>query len=609
MPKTDSRDPAAVESNPSAGKRQKVSDFLLARLRDWGVSRVYGYSGDGINGLLGAFGRAGNRPEFIQPCHEELCALMAVGHAKFTGELGVCMATQGPGAVHLLNGLYDAKLDHQPVLAIVGQVARSARGSYFMQEIDLVTLLKDVAHEFVEVLSTADQARHVIDRAVRVALAERTVTAIIVPHDVQDLEAEPEPEQKHGKMKSSIAYSEPRVVPQDADLRRAAELLNSGEKVAILAGAGALGATDELLRIAECLGAGVAKALLGKAAVPDDLPFVTGTVGWLGTRASNWMMKQCDTLLIVGSGFPYAEFLPAPGQARCVQIDRDARVLGVRYPSEVNLVGDATETLAALAPLLQRRERPFRREVEQHVEAWAREAQEIAARPAKPINPALVFAELSKRLPDGCILCGDSGSGTFWYGQMVRLRKGMSASLSGTLATMGSAIPYALAAKLNHPQRPVIAFAGDGAMQMNGINALVTVAQRQASWADRRFVVLVLNNRELSYVTWEQRVMEGDPKFSPSQDLFDFSYAKYAELLGLTGIRVDQPSRVGEAWEQALSADGPVVLEILTDANVPTLPPELTKEQKVKLEKALSAGDPDEVRAREQLKLAGKLPA
>lgn len=601
------RDPEAFESKESAGPTQKVSDFLLARLRDWGVSRVYGYSGDGINGLIGAFGRAGNQPEFIQPCHEELCSLMAVGHAKFTGELGVCMATQGPGAVHLLNGLYDAKLDHQPVLAIVGQVARSARGAYFMQEIDLVTLFKDVAHEFVEVLSTADQARHVIDRAIRVALSERTVTAIIVPHDVQDLDAVPEPERKHGKMASSIAYSEPRVVPQESDMQRAAHLLNAGEKIALLVGAGALGATDAVIRVAERLGAGVAKALLGKAAVPDDLPYVTGTVGWLGTRASNWMMKECDTLLIVGSGFPYAEFLPAPGQARCVQIDRDARVLGVRYPSEVNLVGDAAETLTALLPLLGERERPFRKEIERRVKDWATEAQRIAERPARPIHPALVFAELSKRLPDRAILCGDSGSGTFWYGQMVRLRRGMSASLSGTLATMGSGIPYALAAKLNHPDRPVIAFVGDGAMQMSGLNALVTVAQRHKSWPDRRFVVLVLNNRELAYVTWEQRVMQGDPKFSPSQDLFDVPYAKYAGLLGLTGIRVDDPSQVGAAWEQALSAGGPVLLEIVTDPNAPTLPPELTEEQTKKLEQALSAGDPDEQSAREQLRRAGKL--
>lgn len=605
VPTPNPRDPEAVRSGTQPGK---VSDFLVARLRDWGISRVYGYSGDGINGLLGAFGRAGNKPEFIQPAHEELCALMATAHAKFTGQVGVCLATQGPGAIHLLNGLYDAKLDHQPVVAIVGQVARSARGSYFMQEVDLVSLLKDVAHEFVEVLSTPDQARHLIDRALRIALAERTVTAIIIPHDVQDLDAVPEPEQKHGKVFSTIGYTAPRVLPIEAELQRAAELLNAGDRVAMLVGAGALGATDSVIRVAERLGAGVAKALLGKAAVPDDLPFVTGSVGWLGTRASNWMMRECDTLLIVGSGFPYTEFLPTPGRARCVQIDWDARAVGSRYPSEVNLIGDSQQTLDALLPLLVERKRPFRKLVEENVTAWRREAEGIAKLEATPVHPALVFAELSKRLPDDCILCGDSGSATYFYAQMVQLRRGMQASLSGTLATMGSGVPYALTAKLNYPNRPVVAFVGDGAMQMSGINALITVAQRRESFSDPRFVVLVLNNRELSYVTWEQRVMQGDPKFPPSQDLYDFPYARYAELLGLTGLRVERPSQVAAAWDAAFAAQGPVLLEVLTDPSAPPLPPELTAEQKKKLDHALADGDPDEQRAREQLKRAGKLP-
>jgi pyruvate dehydrogenase (quinone) len=476
-----------------------------------------------------------------------------------------------------------------------------------MQEVDLVSLFKDVAHEFVEVLSTPEQARHLLDRALRIALAKRTVTALIVPHDVQDLDAVPEPERKHGKVFSSIGYSAPRVLPRDAELKRAAELLNAGERVAMLVGAGALGATDSVIRVAERLGAGVAKALLGKAAVPDDLPFVTGTVGWLGTRASNWMMRECDTLLIVGSGFPYTEFLPEAGQARCVQIDWNGGAVGSRYPSEVNLIGDSGETLDALLPLLEERERPFRKSVEENVAAWHREAESIAKLEATPVHPAAVFAELSKQLPDRCILCGDSGSATYWYGQLVQLRRGMQASLSGTLATMGSGIPYALAAKINYPDRPVIAFVGDGAMQMSGLNALITVAQRRHDFSDPRFVVLVLNNRELSYVTWEQRVMQGDPKFVPSQDLYDFPYARYAELLGLTGIRVDDPSQLAAAWESALSATGPVLLEVLTDPSAPPLPPELTAEQKKKLEHAFTEGDPDERSAREQLKRAGKL--
>jgi pyruvate dehydrogenase (quinone) len=603
-----SRSPSPRE--PAQNSRQvtnpKVSDFIVARLRAWGVRRIYGYSGDGINGILGALGRAGNEPEFIQPPHEELCALMATAHAKYTGEVGVCLATQGPGAIHLLNGLYDAKLDHQPVVAIVGQVARSATGSYFMQEVDLPCLFKDVAHEFVQVLTTPDQARQLIDRAFRIALAERTVTAIIVPHDVQELAAVSEPEHKHAKIFSSMSYSQPRVLPNAADLQRAADVLNAGERVAMLVGAGALNATDEVLQAADRLQAGVAKALLGKAAVPDDVSFVTGTVGWLGTRASNRMMQECDTLLVVGSQFPYTEFLPQPDKARAVQIDLDGRALGSRYPSEVNLVGDSAETLRALLPLLRERtDRSWRTHVEELAQAWHSEADEIAQRTATPLHPARVFRELSKQLPDASILCGDCGTATYWYAQMVQLRRGMRASLSGTLATMGSGIPYALAAKLNYPERPVIAMVGDGAMQMNGISALISVAQHCRRWSDPRFIVLVLNNRDLSYVTWEQRVMEGNPKFLPSQQLYDFPFARYAELLGLIGIRVDEPDAVAGAWQQALAADRPVVLEVITDPEAPPLPPELTEEQRKKLKQALRE-DASAAEASDQLHKAGK---
>ena len=591
----------------SDSSKPKVSDFIVARLRDWGVRRIYGYSGDGINGLLGALGRAGNEPEFVQPPHEELAALMATAHAKYTGEPGVCLVTQGPGAIHALNGLYDAKLDHQPVVAIVGQVARSAMGSYFMQEVDLQSLFKDVAHEFVHVLTAPDQALQLVDRAFRIALSERTVTALIVPHDVQDLEAVPVPEHKHAKIVTSTAFSRPRVLPQAADLQRAADVLNAAERIAILVGAGALHATDRVIEVAERLGAGVAKALLGKAAVPDDLPFVTGTCGWLGTTASNRMMRECDTLLLVGSQFPYTEFLPAPGQARCVQIDLDGRAIASRYPVEVGLVGDSELTLAALLPLLRERsDGAWRSQIEHSVRDWRREADAIAQLEAKPLHPARVLRALSPQLPEDALLAVDCGTVTYWYGQMVELRRGMSATLSGTLATMGSALPYALTAKLNHPDRPVIALVGDGAMQMNGISALITIAQRYRDWNDQRLIVLVLNNCDLSYVTWEQRAMAGNPKFEPSQALFDFPYAKYAELLGLVGIRVDSPDAVDGAWKQAFAADRPVVIEAVTDPEAPALPPELTAEQRKKLEKAL-ASDPAAANARAQLRKANKL--
>jgi pyruvate dehydrogenase (quinone) len=599
--------PAPHQAGSHDRKSAKVSDFIVARLRSWGVRRIYGYSGDGINGLLGALGRAGNDPEFVQPAHEELAAFMATAHAKYTGEPGVCLVTQGPGAIHALNGLYDAKLDHQPVVAIVGQVPRSAVGSYFMQEIDLLALYKDVAHEFVHTLTAPDQALQLIDRAFRIALSERTVTALIVPHDVQELEAVPLPEHKHGKLVTSTAFSRPRVLPHDEDLQRAAAVLNEGERVAMLVGAGTLHATDEVVRTAERLQAGVAKALLGKAAVPDDLTFVTGTCGWLGTSASNRMMKECDTLLMVGTQFPYTEYLPKVGQARAVQIDLDGRALASRYPTEVSLVGDAADTLNALLPRLRtRNDKAWRSRVEELVRLWHVEAEAIAKLEAKPLHPARVMRALSAQLPERAILAVDCGTATYWYGQLVALRRDTQATLSGTLATMGNGIPYALAAKLNYPDRPVLALVGDGAMQMNGISALIGVAERWRAWSDPRLIVLVLNNRDLSYVTWEQRVMEGNPKFEPAQRVYDFPHARYAELLGLIGIRVESPHQVESAWRNAFTADRPVVIEAITDPEAPPVPPELTDEQKRKLHKALDA-EASGSDAREQLRKAGKL--
>ncbi|HEY1511855.1 MAG TPA: thiamine pyrophosphate-requiring protein [Solirubrobacteraceae bacterium] len=575
---------------------QTVGDYLLDRLATWGVHRIYGYPGDGINGLMGAFGRSSNgrRPEFIQVRHEEMAAFMACAHAKFTGELGVCMATSGPGAIHLLNGLYDAKLDHQPVVAIVGQQARAGLGGNYQQEVDLVSLFKDVAHEYVQMAYDPAQIRHLVDRACRIALAERSVTAIIVPNDLQEADAVPTPPRKHGTVHSGPGYEPPRVVPTDAELDRAAEILNTGERVAMLVGQGALHATDEVAAIADTLGAGVAKALLGKAVLPDDLPYVTGSIGLLGTKPSWDMMQGCDTLLMVGSSFPYSEFLPEEGQARGVQIDIDGRMLGIRYPMEVNLVGDSAETLRALMPRLERKQdRSWREKLEGEIVKWWELMERRAEQPADPVNPQLVFRELSKRLPDGAILAADSGSAANWYARDIRLRRGMMASLSGTLATMGPGVPYAIAAKFAYPDRPVFALVGDGAMQMNGINELITIAKYRERWSDQRLIVMVLNNRDLNQVTWEQRAMEGNPKFEGSQDLPDFPYAAYAEMLGLKGIRVDDPNQVGPAWDEALSADRPVVFEAVTDPEVPPLPPHITIEQAKALSSALLSGDPN----------------
>lgn len=572
----------------SGQEREKVGDLIVWRLADWGVERIYGYAGDGINGILGALQRAGNKPALIQPAHEELAAFMACAHAKWTGQAGVCLATSGPGAIHLLNGLYDARLDHQPVVAIVGQSKRRAIGGSYQQEVDLPALFKDVAQDYLGLATSPEQFPHLLDRAFRTALARRNVTCVIVPHDLQDAEAAPEPPREHGTVYSGVGYSEPRLVPREADLKRAAAVLNAGRKVAILAGAGALGATDEVIAVAERLGAGVAKALLGKAALPDDLPFVTGSVGWLGADASAALMAGCDTLLMVGSSFPYTEYLPEPGRARGVQIDHDATRLSIRYPMEVALVGDSAETLRALLPHLeQQADRAWRDEIEANVAAWWREVDARAEHPADPLNPQLVFRELSRRLPDGAILSADSGSAAVWFARNLRLRRGMLASLSGTLATMCSGVPYALAAKFAHPNRPAFAFVGDGAMQMLGNNALVTAATHWRTWSDPRLIVVVLNNRDLNYVTWEQRALAGNPRFAASQDVPDFPYARYAELLGLTGIRVDAPDQVGPAWDVALAADRPVVLEAVVDPDVPPLPPYLTEKQRQALANAL----------------------
>lgn len=571
-----------------------VGDFLLRRLSQWGIKRVFGYPGDGINGVIAALGRA-EQPEFVQVRHEEMAAFMACAHAKFTGEVGVCLATSGPGAIHLLNGLYDAQLDHQPVVAIVGQQSLSSLGGNYQQEVDLISLYKDVAGEYVHMASSPEQVRHLVDRAVRIAKVERTVTCIILPNDVQEMEAVEDIPHAHGTIHTGVGFSAPRVVPQQAELQRAAEVLNAGKKVAMLVGAGALHASPEVLAVAERLGAGIAKALLGKAVVPDDLPFVTGSIGLLGTRPSYDMMMECDTLLMVGSRFPYAEFLPKEGQARGVQIDLDGRMLSIRYPMEVNLQGDSAATLQALLPLLQAKtDLSWRQGIETNVAKWWPLLERHAMNDANPLNPQRVFWELSPRLPQGCILTSDSGSAANWYARDIRVRPGMMATLSGNLATMGPGVPYAIAAKFAFPERVAVAMVGDGAMQMNGLNGLITISKYWRQWSDPRLVVLVLNNRDLNQVTWELRVMGGSPKVKASQDVPNFPYAKYAELLGLKGIYVDRPELVGPAWDEAFAADRPVVVEAFTDPDVPPLPPHISLKQARAFTATLLKGDPNE---------------
>ena len=555
---------------------QTVAEFVWKRLSEWGLSRVYGYPGDGVGGLDVALQKAAGFMDYMQVRHEEMAAFMASAHAKFTGQVGLCYATSGPGAIHLLTGLYDAKADHVPVVAIVGQQARSALGASYQQEVDLQNLFKDVASEYVMTAVVTAQVRTVIDRAVRIAQAKRAVTCVILPNDLQELEYE-DPPLAHGATHTGIGFPGQSTLPGSDALKRAAEILNQGKKVAMLVGAGALHATDEIIAVANRLNAGVAKALLGKAAVPDDLLFVTGSLGLLGTKPSWDLMKDCDTLLMVGSAFPYSEFLPKPGVARGVQIDIDGANVSLRYPMEYSLIGDSKETLAALLPMLEQNSNTgWRKTIEDNVSTWWKTLEERAMSAAEPINPQRIFWELSPLLPERVIMTGDSGSVANWYARDIKIRRGMMASLSGGLASLGAATPYAVAAKMAYPDRPVIGFIGDGAMQMNGLNVMITVSKYWKQWTDPRFIIMVLNNEDLNQVTWEERVQLGEGKTPLTQSIPNFPYHKYAELIGLKGIYCDNPEQISAAWREALSADRPVIIEFKADPNVPPLPPHIT---------------------------------
>jgi pyruvate dehydrogenase (quinone) len=573
--------------------KQEVSDYLLERLRAWDVKHVFGFPGDGINGILAAFGRADNQPMFIQSRHEEMSAFEAVGYAKFSGRVGICMATSGPGAIHLLNGLYDAKLDHVPVVAIVGQTNRSAMGGSYQQEVDLMSLFKDVASDYVQMVTVPEQLPNVLDRAIRVALAQRVPTALIIPSDVQELPYSP-PTHAFKMVPSSLGIEWPSISPDDAAIARAAEILNEGEKVAMLVGTGARGAREELAEVADLLGAGAAKALLGKDVLSDELPWVTGSIGLLGTRPSYEMMRGCDTLLTVGSSFPYTQFMPEFGQCRAIQIDVDGRFIGMRYPYEINLVADAKAALRALIPHLKRKEnRSWRDGIEKNVARWWETMEMEAKVSTDQVNPLRLFSELSPQLPDNAIVTADSGSSANWYARNLRFRKDIRGSLSGTLATMGPGVPYGIGAKFAEPQRPVIVFAGDGAMQMNGMAELITIKRYWQQWDDPRLIVAILHNNDLNQVTWEMRAMAGAPKFAESQNLPDVDFAAFAAGLGLNASSVKDPEELADVWRDALSADRPTVLDVYTDPDMPPIPPHATWDQFKAATTAVLAGDED----------------
>ena len=571
-----------------------VADFVLKRLREWDVEQVFTYPGDGINGLVAAFGRSDNQPRFVQARHEEMAAFQATGYAKFSGRVGVCMATSGPGAIHLLNGLYDAKLDHVPVVAIVGQTERSAMGGSYQQEVDLQALYKDVASEYLVEVNVSSQLPNALDRAMRTAITRRAPTALIIPSDLQEEPYEPPAHAFKQVPSSDPSIVSPMLAPRPDQVSQAAEILNAGEKVAILVGQGARGAAAQVRQVAELTGAGVAKALLGKDVLPDDVPYVTGAIGLLGTRPSYEMMMDCDTLLIVGSNFPYTQFMPKFGQARAIHIDIDGTLIGMRYPTELNMVADAATALDALIPLLQRKQdRSWQEKIEKNVTRWWGTMERQAMLSAKPVNPMRIAWELSERLPSNAIVTADSGSSTNWYARMLKFKEGMRGSLSGTLATMGPGVPYAIGAKFAHPDRPVIALVGDGAMQMNGLAELLTIRRYAELWPDKRLIVCVFHNNDLNQVTWELRAMGGAPKFEESQSLPDVSYADVARAMGLHALAVDTEDGVGPAWDEALGAEGPVLLDIRCDPAVPPIPPHATFEQAKELTESILKGDPN----------------
>jgi pyruvate dehydrogenase (quinone) len=574
---------------------QTVSEFVIRRMQEWGVSRVYGYPGDGIgefDGVLGKTDREGTGLEYIRPTHEEMSAFMATAHAKFTGEVGVCIATSSPGAFHLLNGLYDAKSDNVPVVAIVGQQGLASLGTFTQQEDNLERAFADVAC-YVQTILTPENAQAVVDTAFRTAIARLQPAVVVFPHDVQAMDAGALGAE-HWVSRSSAVAASTRITPPEDELRRAAEIINAGERVTFLVGAGARGATDEVLAAAERVGAGIITALRGKEVVPSDVPYHSQQVGLLGSLPSLHQMNDCDTVVMLGTNYPYGEFLPKTGQARGVQVDLKPEQLGVRYPTEVNLWGDVRSTLTALLPMLeQTSDTSWQEKVAREFHDWEQE-MERQAMVTFPDggNPRRIFHELNKRLPHGAIVTCDAGTTADWYGHHIRLRRGMKGDLSGRLASMNGAMPYAVAAKFAYSDRTVICTIGDGAFQMLGMNELITVKKYLRSWDDPTFIVIVMHNDDLAQVSWEMRTEDGNPVWRASQDVESVDYAGWTRLLGFNGITVTKDEDAAAAVEAALGHRGVTVIDDHVTRNAPPLPPKITKEYRNNTIKSFAKGDP-----------------
>jgi pyruvate dehydrogenase (quinone) len=575
-----------------------VSDFVIARIREWGVTRVFGFPGDGIGEFDGALGRAeksGEGLQYIRPTHEEICSLMATAHAKFTGQVGVCMATSSPGAFHLLNGLYDAKMDNQPVVAIVGQQGLDSLGTFNQQESNLERTFSDVA-VYVQTVVSPEQAQAVVDTAFRTAITLRGPAVVILPHDVQGMDMVTASAAMWVSRSSAIAPAT-NFAPAETELLKAAAIINAGKKVTFLVGHGANGATAEVLEAAKLVGAGIITALRGKQVVPSDVPFHSQQLGLLGTLPSLHQMADCDTLLMLGTNYPYGQFLPKTGPARAIQIDLKPEQMGLRYPTELNLLGDVKATLAALIPHLeQNTDLAWQEKVAEEMVEWEKEMHDQAMVAYDDgVNPRRVYHELNQRLPENAIVTADAGTTADWYGHHIRLRGQMMGDLSGRLATMLASMPYAVAGKFAYPDRPVICTIGDGAFQMLGMNELITIKKYMAGWENKQFIILVLHNNDLTQVSWEMRTEDANPVWRTAQDVESVDYAGWAELLGFTGIRVKTDDDVASAWDDAFANPGVTLIDAYTSRNVPPLPPHITLEYAKNTAKALLKGDPFEL--------------
>jgi pyruvate dehydrogenase (quinone) len=572
-----------------------VSDFIIQRIKEWGVTRVFGYPGDGAGAFDGALGKAerqGTGLQYIRPTHEEICGLMATAHAKFTGEVGVCIATSSPGAFHLLNGLYDAQMDNQPVVAIVGQQGLNSFGTFSLQQSNLERVFSDVA-VYVQTIVSPEQAQAVVDTAFRTARVRLGPAVIVIPHDVQDMKMV-EPGQENWVSRSSAVAPSTDVVPPQADILAAAALINAGEKVTFLVGHGATGATDEVLEAARLAGAGIITALRGKQVVPSDVPHHTQQLGLLGSLPSLHQAENCDTLVMLGTNYPYAQFLPKSGAVRAIEIDLKPEQMGLRYPTELNLWGDVRATLAAIIPHLDAKaDLSWQQKVAGEMLDWEKEMQ-AQAEVSYPdgVNPRRVIHEVNKRLPPRAIVTADAGTTADWYGHHIRLREGMLGDLSGRLATMMASMPYAVAAKFAYPERTVVCTIGDGAFQMLGMNELITVKKYLSEWSNPQLIIVVIHNDDLGQVSWEMRTEDGNPVWRTAQDVESIDYAGFAELLGFTGIRVRSDDEVEAAVDAAFAHRGVTVIDAYCSRNVPPLPAHISAEFAKNTALALLKGDP-----------------